>query len=278
LVAYDGFDVPRADLGGSNSGFGWATAWQDLGSAIPTPVGGAGLTYPGLATSPGGATTQAGSLPDLAEYYRDFAAVSGGTMYVSCLMRAEASFGGWYILRFGRYPLQVDLGSPIGYYVGGLTIGDSLIVPSNVPTTAGQTALLVLRVQVNPGANQTSYSLYVNPTVGAPQPAFPSAEFVRSAAIALSGGVELRGEGGCSLDELRIGTTWESVLPMAAACYANCDGSTGAPVLNVNDFVCFQGRFAAGDTYANCDGSTAPPVLNVNDFICFQSRFAAGCP
>ena len=30
--------------------------------------------------------------------------------------------------------------------------------------------------------------------------------------------------------------------------------------------------------YGNCDGSSVAPVLNVNDFICFQSRFAAGCP
>jgi hypothetical protein len=30
--------------------------------------------------------------------------------------------------------------------------------------------------------------------------------------------------------------------------------------------------------YANCDGSTAAPILNVNDFICFQAQFAAGCP
>jgi hypothetical protein len=60
-------------------------------------------------------------------------------------------------------------------------------------------------------------------------------------------------------------------------CYANCDGSTSVPFLNVNDFICFQSKFAAGDSYANCDGSTAAPVLNVNDFICFQSRFAAGC-
>jgi hypothetical protein len=62
-----------------------------------------------------------------------------------------------------------------------------------------------------------------------------------------------------------------------APCYANCDGSTVAPVLNVNDFVCFQSEFAAGDSGANCDGSTTVPVLNVNDFICFQMRFAAGC-
>ena len=29
--------------------------------------------------------------------------------------------------------------------------------------------------------------------------------------------------------------------------------------------------------YANCDGSTSQPILNVNDFICFQAKFAAGC-
>lgn len=61
-------------------------------------------------------------------------------------------------------------------------------------------------------------------------------------------------------------------------CYANCDGSTVAPVLNVNDFMCFLGRYGAGDPYSNCDGSTAPPILNVNDFMCFQQRYAAGCP
>ena len=60
-------------------------------------------------------------------------------------------------------------------------------------------------------------------------------------------------------------------------CYANCDGSTTPPALNVLDFGCFLNRFAAGDTYANCDGSTTPPVLNVLDFGCFLNRFAAGC-
>jgi hypothetical protein len=63
-----------------------------------------------------------------------------------------------------------------------------------------------------------------------------------------------------------------------STCYANCDGSTAPPVLNIADFVCFQSAFAAGNSYANCDGSTSPPVLNIADFVCFQSRFAAGCP
>jgi hypothetical protein len=61
-------------------------------------------------------------------------------------------------------------------------------------------------------------------------------------------------------------------------CYANCDGSTQAPILNVLDFVCFQARFGAGDLYANCDRSLEPPVLSVNDFMCFLNAFAAGCP
>ena len=62
-------------------------------------------------------------------------------------------------------------------------------------------------------------------------------------------------------------------------CFANCDGSSEAPVLNMTDFMCFMSEFAAGDAGANCDLSTTPPVLNVNDFICFMQKFASayGC-
>jgi hypothetical protein len=72
-------------------------------------------------------------------------------------------------------------------------------------------------------------------------------------------------------DDLVIGTG-------AAPCYANCDGSTTTPVLNVLDFICFQTKYAQGDSAANCDNSTTEPVLNVLDFICFQSAYATGCP
>jgi hypothetical protein len=71
-----------------------------------------------------------------------------------------------------------------------------------------------------------------------------------------------------------LGTCFVSAAP---ACYANCDSSTIAPILNVNDFICFGARFAAGEPYANCDGSTSAPVLNVNDFVCFLNKFATGC-
>jgi hypothetical protein len=64
----------------------------------------------------------------------------------------------------------------------------------------------------------------------------------------------------------------------SGVCYANCDGSTGEPLLTSNDFLCFLNRFAANDPWANCDGSTGSPVLTSNDFQCFLNRFATGCP
>ncbi len=69
----------------------------------------------------------------------------------------------------------------------------------------------------------------------------------------------------------------QSIVAYLELCYANCDCSTVWPVLNVNDFLCFLNRFAAGDPYANCDNSTSPPTLNVLDFACFLNKFAAGC-
>src|SRR5581483_5503690 len=79
-------------------------------------------------------------------------------------------------------------------------------------------------------------------------------------------------------DSANLSTCVSAVITFGpgAACYANCDGSTTAPVLNVNDFTCFLNRFAAGDPAANCDNSTVAPVLNVNDFTCFLNKFAAG--
>ncbi len=55
-------------------------------------------------------------------------------------------------------------------------------------------------------------------------------------------------------------------------CYPDCDGSG---TLNVNDYICFQTKFALADPYADCDQNG---VRNVNDFICFQTAFALGCP
>ncbi len=74
-----------------------------------------------------------------------------------------------------------------------------------------------------------------------------------------------------------LGGFWGVDAEVVAPCYANCDGSTAAPVLNALDFGCFLTKFAGADAYANCDGSTAAPILNALDFGCFLTKFAAGC-
>lgn len=70
-------------------------------------------------------------------------------------------------------------------------------------------------------------------------------------------------------------------------CYANCDGSTTAPILNIDDFTCFINEYATAlalppgqqvTAYANCDQSTTPPVVNIDDFTCFIMAYAQGCP
>ena len=80
---------------------------------------------------------------------------------------------------------------------------------------------------------------------------------------------------------IHLGTRAEGFIarvPPGFGCYANCDGSVGAEILDTADFACFLQRFAAGDPYANCDGSQQTPVLNVSDFTCFLQKYAAGCP
>jgi hypothetical protein len=106
-------------------------------------------------------------------------------------------------------------------------------------------------------------------------------------ACCLPAGCEVRATDQCLLaggSYMGNGTTCTAcgVVP----CYANCDQSTVAPILNVEDFTCFINEFAAAQglpheqqitAYANCDGSTTAPVLNVEDFTCFINEFASGC-
>jgi hypothetical protein len=63
------------------------------------------------------------------------------------------------------------------------------------------------------------------------------------------------------------------------SCYADCDQSSGAGVLDMQDFLCWQDDFVAGNSYAcDCDTSTGMLVCDIFDFLCFQNAFVGGCP
>ena len=70
-----------------------------------------------------------------------------------------------------------------------------------------------------------------------------------------------------------VGGFWGAAWPI---CYADCDQSTGAGVLDIFDFLCFQNSFVLGEPYAcDCDPD---PACDIFDFLCFQNAFVAGCP
>jgi hypothetical protein len=60
-----------------------------------------------------------------------------------------------------------------------------------------------------------------------------------------------------------------------APCYPDCDTTSGAGVLDIFDFLCFQDAFVSMDPYANCDGNS---TFDIFDFLCFQDAFTTGCP
>ena len=57
-----------------------------------------------------------------------------------------------------------------------------------------------------------------------------------------------------------------------ATCAADVNGDG---VLNVLDFVAFQGLWQAADPGADCDQNGQ---FNILDFVCYQQLFQAGCP
>jgi hypothetical protein len=73
---------------------------------------------------------------------------------------------------------------------------------------------------------------------------------------------------------------WAEIRPF---CYADCDNATspkgknaGPPKLDIDDFICFQTKFAIGDYLsADCDLNG---YLEIDDFICFQTKFSLVCP
>ena len=62
------------------------------------------------------------------------------------------------------------------------------------------------------------------------------------------------------------------VVRIPAVCRADCD-TDGA--LTIDDFICFQARFASEHIYGDCD---IDGLYTIDDFVCFQTYFALGCP
>lgn len=236
-LAYDGFgNGPRADLDGSTGGVGWPAPWSN-GGTDPTGIAGGGLVYPGLATTPGAAVTAAagGSWP-ATFYTRALPTLPPGTntLYVSFLLRLDSGAGTWGGLRFGQYPYAMSVGVPLGTYTWGLMVSQGLGANTNHTLVANATTLGVVRITLG-AVGGTTYSLFVDPVVGQPEPGTADASFALAMVAALPTSLALDNATGFTTDEIRVGTTWNAVLPPGASVWTDLGfakpGVWGAPHL-----------------------------------------------
>jgi hypothetical protein len=213
VSASEGFDYPPGiSLNALNGGSGWSSPWSTPGGLDLTTSG--GLTFGDLAVS-GGAASSAGSQPpnqgsSVAFWFRDLSTTLGAdntTVFLSFLLRPDAGFGFYGGLNFGNVFIGRS-GNQSFYGLEGPTNDISL---STVPVVQDQTVLLVLQADFLPGNDRLS--LFVDPTPGQPEPA--TADVLKTDLdVGSVGNLVINNYGGYTVDEIRIGSSFDAVTPV----------------------------------------------------------------
>jgi hypothetical protein len=209
---YEGFAYPSGtSVNGLNGGTGWGGAWNNSFTVADLTTG-PGLTYQNLATTPGGSI--AATPGQVVYFYRPLADTYGAdntTEYLSFLLQPETGFGFYGGVNFGG--VFVGKSGKAGVTTYGIEGPVNDIDSSSVVATAGTTVFLVLEAQFLPGDD--IYSLYVDPTPGAPQPATPDAVKTDVDSGTSINSLVINNGGLWATDEIRIGPTFASVTPVA---------------------------------------------------------------
>jgi hypothetical protein len=236
LIAYDAFDYTAgATLGGRNGGTGWSGAYGSVPTAASVSTfapssqlsytsgsiavaGGSGSVRITGNTSPGG--------------LRPFASQTG-TVYASLLFRPGSTptnddFISFFLtgatnslnsnaqpsLQFGDLNVSDD-------YFGVRASNSSADTTQNITGSfaTGTTYFLVAEFSKVSSSNYDTIKLWVNPTDTTTPLTTPSATATRDTGLASLGRFGIRtvniGSGEThEFDELRIGTTWQSVVPI----------------------------------------------------------------
>ena len=225
VLSYDGFDYTPAgsDLLGNSGGLGFGTAWRPGGFNASNnanyDVQSGSLNFGALLKS--GNRIQTDALGAIAGLTRDFSTplgTPGTTRYASFLLRPEGTlqggaFNGFFGIVFEQ-PLEPELfiGKPGATAIDRYVLedrGGALQVASNVAPVVGQTVFLVVKAEFAAGNDR--FTLYVNPTPGAPEPVTGIVK--NNSDIGTVAGVTLYSTGAFSIDEFRLGETFVDVTP-----------------------------------------------------------------
>ena len=239
LLIYEGFDYPNGDLVLSGAWTGTAVTGEmdiitgDAGG----DNGGSSLEYPGLVSSGGRLSMhQALGANHITQLLLPAPITGeGNSLFVSFLLKYNDAqgIGTTYFLhlrtpnspqnQIGRWQLRDDNSGaqPQALYAqwrgGGSRVKATDLI-------SGTTVFIVSKFTMVPGADNDTHTMWINPTFGGPEPA-PSAvslpdpgnditatEGIFGIRHRIRGTTNIQGE----MDELRMGTTWESVTTNAA--------------------------------------------------------------
>lgn len=235
-LAYEGFTLTFPQY---NTGSGFSGAWQPGGfnaSGAGYTAREASLSFAGLQTDGGRVVSPAfqainGALRNLAQPL----GADNTTAYFSVLLRPEGTLNGGVFNGFfgvtinGSFGNELFIGKPGGQAIEEYVIehrGGFGQVSSGVATVVGQTAFLVVRADFLAGNDQ--FTLYVNPAPGAAEPT--NGVIKSDLNLGSVPRIGIYNTGAFSVDEIRLGTTYEDVtprLPFAGTPgAANCHGKT----------------------------------------------------
>jgi len=245
LLASDNFGAAAGALHNVATGTGWGAAWQVQNGDISVPgynvATATALTYSTLSTSGGyaiggdsyqtsGRALNVSATGPFGTYLTgDNIGAAGKTLWASLLLRKDAN-------NDEEVSVQLHAGTTVSFpnpalvsvgYFGAasnngttrfwsLRVGTT-VTRTNVAITAGQTALLVLKLDF---AATSTAALFVNPaSLGGTAPATASASGTSTASIAFKSLAFYGGSGFSqgSLDELRFGDSYAAVTPTGAA-------------------------------------------------------------
>ncbi|MEK7780115.1 MAG: Ig-like domain-containing protein, partial [Verrucomicrobiota bacterium] len=219
FAAYEPFNYASLPNGTASTASGFTGNW----TCGTTPSIVAGMTYTGLPVANSAISSGSGR-----QSVNFLAPLSGGTEYVSFLLRASGNMGGnidgVYFpnggtgLFFG-FGLAPNTGTQGGFGLGTTTTtGTGAVGAANLASSFqgiyGNTYLVVLKIDFNTSGNNDTVTAYINPTANSATPGVAATYTVSSFDVGTITGIGLTVQGGATmtLDEIRRGATYGDVV------------------------------------------------------------------
>ena len=267
IYAYDGFDYSTGSLEGQNGGTGWTTGWTTTAGSS-ADVNATGLTSPTstLPTQGGNAMMNTSSQFTQVRDLATTLGTDGTTAWFSFLIQPDGIGAGGMSLVIGDGTGAKDLvtvGTNSNDFLitkNASAVGASFI---NNVLVDGQTYFLT--VQIDFAAGNDTVTLYVDPTPGISTPDSVQTAQLTSADLGTFGEIGMIGgfSGNNTLfDELRVGTSFESVAP----AIPNNSPTVANPIADqtATQDAAFNFQFAS-NVFNDGDGDTLTYTATLDD-------------